>query len=194
MQPAAGEAFKAGKKANWPIYQDYHKLLARKDADAVIIGTGEFQRVLPSIHACQAGKDVYAEKPLTLYIHERRVLVNAVRRYRRVFQVGSQQRSMAMNRIACELVRSGGLGKVKEVFAPNYPSAQESPANGFPEQPIPAGLNWDVWLNQRPFRPFNSQWMGSMRWREFSGGEVTNWGAHGIDQIQWCWAWMGPAR
>jgi len=179
------EGYKAGKKAKWPVYQDHHKLLERKDVDAVIIGTGEFQRVLPSIQACQAGKDVYAEKPLTLYIREGRVLVDAVRRYGRIFQVGSQQRSMAMNRIACELVRSGGLGKVKEVLAPNYPGAEASPANGFPEEPVPAGLNWDVWLNQMAFRPFNSQWMGWGRWREFAGGEVTNWGAHGIDQVQW---------
>jgi predicted dehydrogenase len=179
------EGFKASKKASWPVHQDHHKLLERKDVDAVIVGTGEFQRVLPSIQACQAGKDVYAEKPLTLYIHEGRVLVDVVRHYGRVFQVGSQQRSMAMNRIACELVRSGGLGKVKEVLAPNYPGAEASPANGFPEEPVPAGLNWDVWLNQMAFRPFNPQWMSWGRWREFAGGEVTNWGAHGIDQIQW---------
>jgi predicted dehydrogenase len=179
------EGFKAGKKANWPVLQDHRKLLDRKDIDAVIVGTGDFQRVWPSIHACQAGKDVYAEKPLTVYIHEGRVLVDAVRHYGRVFQVGSQQRSMAMNRIACELVRSGGLGKIKEVLAPNYPGSEASPAHGLPEQPVPAGLNWDVWLNQAAFRPFNAQWMGWMRWREFSGGEVTNWGAHGIDQIQW---------
>jgi predicted dehydrogenase len=179
------EAFKANKKAGWPVYQDHHKLLERKDVDAVIVGTGEFQRVLPCIHACQAGKDVYAEKPLTLYIREGRVLVDAVRRYGRVFQVGTQQRSMAMNRIACELVRSGGLGKVKEVLAPNYPSSEAPPVKGFPQEPVPAGLNWDVWLNQAAERPFNGQWMGWMRWRDFSGGEVTNWGAHGIDQIQW---------
>ena len=107
------ETFKAAKKANWKIYQHYQELLDRKDIDAVIVATGEFQRVLPCIHACQAGKDVYAEKPLTLYIHEGRVLVDAVRKHDRIFQVGTQQRSMAMNRVACELVRSGGLGKVQ---------------------------------------------------------------------------------
>ena len=112
------------EQADWPIYQDYHELLERKDIDAVIVGTGEFQRVLPSIHACQAGKDVYAEKPLTLYIREGRVLVDAVRKYQRVFQVGTQQRSMEMNRIACELIRSGGLGKVLEVRAINYPGSE----------------------------------------------------------------------
>ncbi len=179
------EAYKAKQQADWPIYQDYHELLARKDIDAVIVGTGEFQRVLPCIHACQAGKDIYAEKPLTLYIHEGRVLVEAVRKYERVFQVGSQQRSMELNRIACELVRTGGLGKVKEVRAVNYPGPQDAPGQPLPEQQVPTGLNWDVWLNQAAMRPYHQQWLSWMAWRDFSGGEMTNWGAHGIDQVQW---------
>jgi predicted dehydrogenase len=179
------EGFKAKSRADWPVYADHRQLLERKDIDAVIVATGDFQRVLPCIHACQAGKDVYAEKPLTLYIREGRALVDAVRRYGRVFQVGSQQRSMALNRIACELVRSGGLGKILEVRAMNYPGPQESPAKPFPEEPVPGGLNWDVWLNQAASRSYNGQWLGWMRWRDFSGGEMTNWGAHGIDQVQW---------
>ena len=179
------EAFKAKANGDWPVLQDYRKLLDRKDVDAVIVATGEFQRVLPCIRACQAGKDVYAEKPLTLYVREGRVLVDAVRKTERVFQVGTQQRSMAMNRIACELVRSGGLGKVREVRAINYAGAEASPAEPFPAEPIPAGLDWNMWLNQAAERPFNSKWMGWMRWRDFAGGEMTNWGAHGVDQIQW---------
>ncbi len=179
------EGFKAKAGADWPVYQDYRKLLDRKDIDAVIVATGEFQRVVPCIHACQAGKDVYAEKPLTLYVREGRALVEAVRRHDRVLQVGSQQRSMAMNRVACELIRSGGLGKVLEVRAINYTGPQASPAQGLPEVSVPAGLNWNVWLNQGAERPFNPGWMSWMQWRDFSGGEMTNWGAHGIDQIQW---------
>ena len=178
------EAFKANKKGDWPVHQDYRKILERKDIEAVIVGTGEFQRVLPCIHACQAGKDIYAEKPLTLYIREGRVLVDAVRKHKRVFQVGTQQRSMAMNRIACELVRSGGLGKVLEVRAHNYTGPQATPNPLFPEESAPAGLDWDAWLNQAAMRPFNGKWMNWMRWRDFSGGEMTNWGAHGVDQIQ----------
>lgn len=179
------EQFKANKKGDWPVYQDYRKILDRKDINAVVVGTGEFQRVLPCIHACQAGKDIYAEKPLTVYIQEGRVLVNAVRKYGRVFQVGTQQRSMALNRIACELVRSGGLGKVLEVRAHTYTGPEESPVSLFNEEKVPDGLNWDMWLNQAAMRPFNSQWMSWMRWYDFAGGEMTNWGAHGVDQIQW---------
>lgn len=179
------EAFKAKAGANWPVYQDYRQLLDRKDIDAVIIATGDFQRVVPCIHACQAGKDIYAEKPLTLYIREGRVLVDAVRKHKRIFQVGTQQRSMEMNRVACELIRSGGLGKVIEVRAINYSGPEASPAQMPPEESVPQGLDWNVWLNQAAMRPFNGQWMGWMRWKDFSGGEMTNWGAHGIDQIQW---------
>lgn len=179
------EKFKADKQGDWAVYQDHRKMLERKDIDAVIVGTGEFQRVSPCIDACQAGKDVYAEKPLTLYIHEGRVLVDVVRRSQRVFQVGTQQRSMEINRIACELIRNGGLGKVREVRAINYPAAQPSPKSPFPAQPVPQGVDWDRWLNQASMRPFNNQWMGWMRWQDFAGGEMTNWGAHGVDQIQW---------
>ena len=179
------EAFKARKGGNWPVYGDYRKLLERGDLDAVLVATGDFQRVLPCIHACQAGKDIYAEKPLTLYIREGRVLVDAVRRYQRVLQCGSQQRSMAINQIACEWVRSGGLGTITEVRAMNYPGPQDSPAQPFAEEPVPGGLNWDAWLNQAAWRPYNPEWMSWMRWRDFSGGQMTNWGAHGADQIQW---------
>ncbi len=179
------EKFKADHKGSWPVIQHYQKFLERKDIDAVIVGTAEFQRVLPCIHACQAGKDIYAEKPLTLYIREGRVLVEAVRKYNRVLQVGTQQRSMAINRIACELIRTGGLGKVHEVRAVRYSGSEPSPSPLFPQEPTPTGLDWDVWLNQAAFRPFNQHWMGWMRWRDFAGGEMTNWGAHGVDQIQW---------
>ena len=182
---AKAEGFKAKAKGEWPIYQDYRKILDRKDIDAVIVATGEFQRVLPCIEACQAGKDVYAEKPLTLYIQEGRALVNAVRKYNRILQVGTQQRSMEMNRVACELVRNGGLGKILEVRAIAYAGSEPSPAQLFPGQAVPEGLNWNQWLNQASERPFNSQWMGWMKWRDFAGGEMTNWGAHGVDQIQW---------
>lgn len=179
------EAFKAKQQANWPVYQDYRSLLDRQDVDAVIVATGEFQRVLPCIDACRAGKDIYAEKPLTLYLKEGRALVEEVRRQKRVLQVGSQQRSMEINRVACELIRSGGLGKVLEVKAINYPGAEATPPQGLPQQPVPPGLDWNVWLNQAAERPFNAEWLGWMRWRDFAGGEMTNWGAHGVDQIQW---------
>jgi len=172
------------KKTNWTTYQDYHQMLGKEKLDAVVVATPDHARVLPCIDACQAGLDVYAEKPLTLTIAEGRVLVRAVRKYKRVFQVGSQQRTMEINRFACELVRSGGIGKIKAVLGCKYPGPRRD--TPLPEEPIPDGLDWDRWCGQTELKPYNRQLhFGWMAWRCYSGGEMTNWGAHGCDQIQW---------
>ena len=172
------------KKQNWKTYQYHEKMLDAEHLDAVVVATPDHGRVLPCIHACQAGLDVYAEKPLTVSIGEGRALVSAVRKYQRVFQVGSQQRTMEMNRFACELVRTGGIGKIKKVQGVCYPGPRDY--QGLPEQPVPDGDDWDVWQGQAEARPFNRNLQfGWMEWRAYSGGEMTNWGAHGVDQIQW---------
>ena len=176
-------AFKKEKNADWDIYGSHYPMFDRKDIDAVIIGGHEFHRILPCIHACEAGKDVYSEKPLTLYIQEGRTLVNCVRKHKTVFQVGTQQRSMEMNRVACEFVRNGELGQLRYVSAVNYPGI--GPTNtdiGDDNQPMPPGFNWDLHLNQGAWREFHPAWING---RNFYGGEMTNWGTHGFDQIQW---------
>jgi predicted dehydrogenase len=176
------------KRLKGEAYQDYRKLLERKDVDAIVTATPDHWRALVSIHACQAGKDVYAEKALSLTIREGRLMVEAARKYKRVFQVGSQQRSQAVNRLACEYIRSGKLGKIKEVVGCNYPSPWEC---ALPAQPVPKGLDWDMWCGPAPLVPFNKDLFtpraqpGWLSFRPFSGGEMTGWGAHGIDQIQW---------
>ena len=173
----------AKRKANWRIYNDHRELLDQKDIDGVIVGTNDHARVLPCIHALQAGKDVYAEKPLTLYVSEGRTLVRAVRKYNRILQVGSQQRSMAMNRVACDFVRNGGLGRIRLVLGANY----SEPVNigGLAEEPVPDGMNWDMWLGQTAQRPYNQELFSHwMRYWDYSGADMTNWGAHGVDQIQ----------
>jgi len=173
----------AKRQAQWRIYDDHRQLLEQKDIDGVIVGTNDHARVLCAIHAVEAGKDVYAEKPLSLYVAEGRALVRAVRKYNRILQVGSQQRSMAMNRLACDFVRSGGLGRIRLVLGANYPASVRT--GPMPEEPAPVGMNWDVWLGQAENRPFNAELFGHwMRYWDFSGGEMTNWGAHGIDQVQ----------
>ncbi len=175
--------FRNLKKANWDIYNTHYTLLDRKDIDAVIIAGQEFQRVLPAIHACQAGKDVYAEKPLMLYLKEGRTLVNAARKCQTVFQVGTQQRSMEMNRVACEFIRSGGLGKNLFARGIAYPGA--GPTQMIPAeetQPMPGGFNWDLHLNQGAWHDYHG---GVINGRNFGNGEMTNWGCHGVDQIQW---------
>ena len=92
---------------------------------------------------------------------------------------------MAMNRVACELVRSGRLGQGPRSRAINYTGSRSVAGAALPRQAVPKGLDWNVWLNQAAWGEFNPEWMGWMRWRDFSGGEMTNWGAHGVDQIQW---------
>ncbi|MGA7412912.1 MAG: Gfo/Idh/MocA family oxidoreductase, partial [Bryobacteraceae bacterium] len=133
----------AKRGAKWDVYQDYRRILDRKDVDAVIIVTQDFDRVIPCIYACQAGKDVYAEKPLTLYPGEGIALVKAARKYNTVFQVGTQQRSMEMDQIACKLVRTGGLGKIKLVQCLNYPDAKPF-GEALPEEAKPEKLDWNT--------------------------------------------------
>lgn len=172
------------KKQQWNTYQYYRQMFEKENLDAVVVATSDHARVLPCIRACEAGLDVYAEKPLTLTIREGRVLVQAVRKYGRILQVGSQQRSMEMNRYACEVIRNGRLGKLTKVQAICYTGPRDY--DGLPGQPVPDGDDWDVWQAQTENRPFNHAlqfgWMG---WRDYSGGEMTNWGAHGVDQVQW---------
>lgn len=173
----------AKRKATWRIYDDYRKLLEQKDIDGVIVGTNDHGRVRCAIHAVQAGKDVYAEKPMSLYVEEGRALVRAVRKYNRILQVGSQQRSMAMNRVGCDFVRNGGLGQIRLVLGANYPEPVRIGA--MPEESVPAGFNWDMWLGQTEMRPYNAELFSHwMKYWDYSGGEMTNWGAHGIDQVQ----------
>jgi len=169
-------------------YQDYRKLLERKDVDAITTATPDHWRALVCIHACQAGKDVYAEKPMTLTIREGRLMVQAVRKYERVFQTGSQQRSNSQNRFGCELIRNGRIGKIHTVIGHNYPSPWEC---ALPAQPVPEGLDWDLWCGPTEPVPYNTDLCrpranpGWISFRPYSGGEMTGWGAHGLDQIQW---------
>src|SRR6185436_19023975 len=123
------------RKANWKLYQDYREMFDREKLDAVIIATPDHARTLPCMYAVIHGLDVYAEKPLTAYIAEGRALVNAVRKHKRVFQVGSQQRTMEINRFCCEFIRDGKIGKVKQVSGVNYTRSQ--PSKDMKEQPVP---------------------------------------------------------
>jgi len=169
-------------------YKDYQELLERKDVDAIVTATPDHWRALVCIHACQAGKDLYAEKPMTLTIREGRLMVEAVRKYKRVFQTGSQQRSQKENRFGCELIRNGRIGKIKEVIGHNYPSPWEC---ALPAQPVPSELDWDMWCGPNELVPYNKDLCtprampGWISFRPYSGGEMTGWGAHGLDQIQW---------
>ena len=166
-------------------YRDYRKLLERKDIDAVVITTPDHWHALTTIHACQAGKDVYCEKPLSLTVSEGRHMVTAARTNNRIVQTGSQQRSDDRFRRACELVRSGRLGKISEVLVA-LPNSNFS-GKPVPDSDPPAELDYDLWLGPAPQRPYNQKRVHySFRffW-DYSGGQMTNFGAHHIDIAQW---------
>jgi len=183
---ARADAFAA--KTQCRPHQDYRHVLDAKDVDAVFVATPDHWHVRPSIHACEAGKDVYLEKPLSLTIREGRLLVEAVRRYRRVLQTGSQRRSMSGHRRGCELVRNGLAGKIHTVLISNYPSPWQC---RFPEEPMPERLDWNAWCGMTEPVPYHDDIFiqrsspGWISLEPYSGGEMTGTGAHGFDQIQW---------
>lgn len=166
-------------------YGDYRRLLDRKDIDAVVISTPDHWHALTSIHACQAGKDVYCEKPLTLTIGEGRQMADAARENKRIIQTGSQQRSAENFRKACELVRSGKIGKLHTVLV-GIPGANH-PGMPVPDTDPPSSLDYDFWLGPAPQRPYNVKrvhYNFRFFW-DYSGGQMTNWGAHHIDIAHW---------
>ena len=169
-------------------YSDYRKLLEDKSIDAVLISTPDHWHTLPAIHACEAGKDVYCEKPLTLFIAEGLALVKAVRQHKRVLQTGSQQRSDAKFLQACEYIRSGRIGKVHSVKVglPGVNWEKMSAPNATDGQP-PLELDYNMWLGPAPERPYNKNhvhYLFRFFW-DYSGGQMTNWGAHHLDITQW---------
>ena len=169
-------------------YNEFERLLERKDIDTVLIATPDHWHAIIAIAAARAGKDIYCEKPLTLTIREARAIVQAVRRYGRVFQTGSQQRSDGDFRLACELVRSGRIGKLLKV---NVGVGGPSSEAYLPEQPVREGLDWDRWLGPAPWQPYNEtrcsgDYGGGWRHiRDYSGGMMTDMGAHHFDIAQW---------
>ena len=165
-------------------YEDYRQLLDDKDINAVVIGTPDHWHTLPAIAAMRKGKDVYCEKPLTLTIDEGKALVKVAKATKSVFQVGSQQRSEGPFRLACELVRNGRIGKIQTIET----WIGSNPVGGpyMPAKP-PAGLNYDFWLGPTPKVAYNAhrchydfRW-----WYDYSGGKMTDWGAHHNDVAQW---------
>ncbi len=164
-------------------FRDYRDVLDRNDVDAVFIASPDHWHALQTIHACQAGKDVYVEKPASTTIRESRAMVDAARRHDRVVQVGTQQRSLAMFREAVELVRNGALGTVTMAgswIGPNAIGPYEEHENP------PEELDWDMWLGPAPYVPYSPQRQFGFRgFNDYANGELTNWGAHLLDVNQW---------
>jgi predicted dehydrogenase len=168
------------------VTRDFRQALDRKDIDAVIVATPDHWHAIPTVMACQAGKDVYVEKPLSLTIGEGRTMVNVARAHKRVVQMGTQQRSAPHYASAVEYVKGGALGKIRLVKTWAYQDWMGNiPVK--PDGPPPAGVDYDMWLGPAPARPFNpNRFHFNFRWYyDYSGGLMTDWGAHMIDIANW---------
>lgn len=175
-------------------YNEFGKVIARDDIDAVLIATPDHWHAIPVIEACRAGKDVYCEKPLTLTIGEAKHCLDAVRKHKRVLQTGSQQRSSVFGpfRKAAEFIRSGRIGKIEKVTVGVGGPSQFC---DLPAEELEPGLDWNLWLGPAPERPYHSAlsarggiskpWGQWRRYREYSGGGHTDIGAHHYDIAQW---------
>jgi len=172
-------------------YENYQELLQRKDIDAVVIVSPDHWHAMIAVDAAKAGKDIYCEKPMALTVTEGRAMVNATRKFDRVFQTGNMQRSWRNFRHACEMVYNGYLGDVKEV---NVNVGNPVMACELPAEPVPDYLNWDLWVGPSMFRNYNQElsppieytrWPNWRAYRDFGGGGITDWGAHMFDIGQW---------
>jgi predicted dehydrogenase len=171
----------------WPTaasFKDFRKLLERDDIHVIVNGTPDHWHTLVNIASVKAGKDVYSEKPLTLTVDEGKRLVRAVRDSKQVLQTGSQQRSDKNFRLACELVRNGRVGKLQHVDVWLPHGRREGP---FMTDSVPPGLDWEMWLGQTPHVDYvKERCHQTFRyWWEYSGGTMTDWGAHHLDIAQW---------
>ncbi len=188
VEEVYAEAMEQGSYTGCDLYRDFQDLLARDDIDAVVIATPDHWHGVMTVLAARAGKDIYCEKPLSFDVGDAQAMRAAVRRYGVVLQTGSQQRSGSNFRFACELVRNGYIGRVKEVYADVGGTSHWA---YFDEEPIPDGVDWDRWLGPSPWYPYNSErisgdYSGGWRLiRDTSGGMITDWGAHHFDIAQW---------
>jgi predicted dehydrogenase len=166
-------------------YRDFREVLARPDTDAVLLAQPYHWAAPMSIMALRAGKDVYCEKPIAITVREGRQLIETSKRYGRVYQAGTQQRSEYSGkfRLACELVRNGRIGRLTDVYAYRQPGAFfPSPWTSTDSQPVPAGFDWDMWLGPLPWRPYHGE-AGHALPGCFIGD--VNWSPHHYDIIQW---------
>jgi predicted dehydrogenase len=174
-------------------YEDFREILDRKDIDAVIVGTPDHWHPLVTVMACQAGKDVYVEKPTSVAIAEGRKMVEAARKYNRVVQVGTQQRSAAHFQKTVDLVGSGRLGRISMVRCWNANNQSPEGFGNPPDGDPPPDLDWDMWLGPAPKVPFNPNrfgvypdaWSYFRYFWDYAGGMMTDWGVHLIDIVHW---------
>ena len=175
------------------LYGDYRELLDNRDLDAVVIGTPDHWHCMMMVDACEAGKDVYVEKPLANSIHECQLMIAAAKQHNRVVQVGQWQRSGPHWTEAMDFVHSGKLGRIRSTRAWAYMNWLPAVPD-IPDEPVPAGVNYDMWLGPAPARSFNrNRFHFNFRWYwDYAGGLMTDWGVHLIDIVLWGMKATGP--
>ncbi len=175
--------------ADCQMYRDFRELLDRSDIDAVLIATGPNWHATAAMAAAKAGKDMYCEKPVTKNISQSLILAETMRRTARVFQAGTQRRNLPHFAFACELARTGKLGKLKRVYA--HPAGMQAMMSGWlPEEPLPdrEKIDWDTYLGPAAWRPFNARLLDGFNFEKgggLVGGGVLEWGSHCVDLCQW---------
>jgi len=193
FQPMVDKTLAAANHA-FDGYQDFRRILDRKDIDAVFVSTPDHWHAPIAIMACQAGKDVFCEKPLSHTLLEGQLMVKAARQYSRVFQTGSQQRSAPHFEKIVHLIQEGHIGQVTMIECWNEENDMPEGAGNPPDGDPPAGLNWDLYLGPAPKVPYNrNRFIWHYRWFwDYSGGMMTDWGAHHMDIIHWAMKVEGP--
>jgi len=184
LRTAKAMVDKAYRNNDCAMTKDFREVIARKDIDAVMISTPDHWHTLISVMALRAGKDVQCEKP-TLTINEGKILIDTVRKYKRVFQTSTEDRSIPVYHRMAELVRNGRIGKLQriEVVLPKLPDRPGDPT----PQPVPPELDYEMWLGPAPYAPYNKDRVHfNFRWiSDYSGGIICDWGAHLFDTAQW---------
>ncbi len=184
VEDTYAEKISSGKYNGCDMYHDFREIIGREDIDLISIAVPDHWHAIPAITAANAGKDIYAEKPLALTIEQGRVMSDAVRRNSIIWQTGSWQRSKPSFRNACELVRNGRIGKLHTVYI-GLPTGSSIELQ--PEQPVPEGFDYNFWLGAAPRAPYTKNrchW--NFRWiLDYSGGQLTDWAAHHCDIAHW---------
>lgn len=185
-------AFYAAKKASGAFrgcdaYNDFRDVLGRSDVDAVAIVVPDHWHAVMAVMAAKAGKDMYCEKPLALTVRQGQAMVRAVRQHGRILQTGSHYRSSPANRFACELVRNGRIGRITRIVAQVAENNAVDPGPGWKPMPVPEGFDYEMWLGPAPKAPYHKdRCLYRFRFNlDYSGGQVTNFGAHSNDIAQW---------
>jgi predicted dehydrogenase len=181
------ERTRSGAYRGCDMYIDFREVLDRKDIDAVTIVVPDHWHAVMTVMAARAGKDIYCEKPLSLTVADGQAMVAAVRRHGVVLQTGSHERSRWQTRFACELVRNGRIGQLKRIQTVVGPWNKFGPTGAFAAMPVPDGFDYERWLGPAPWAPYHvDRCLYSFRFNlDYSGGQVTNYGAHSLDMAQW---------